>query len=50
MDISFDKNVDTANTIEVDLDVGVVPPVAHFGHVFAARVILLVPCETVTPR
>jgi hypothetical protein len=45
MDICFDENVYTADTIEGDFDVFVFAPVSHFGHVGAAGVVLFVACE-----
>ncbi len=42
MDIGLDENVDTANAVELDLLVLVVPPVAHPGHVGSAGIVLFV--------
>ena len=46
MDIGLDQNVDAANAVEIYFHVRVIPPVTHFRHVFASRVVLLVACET----
>lgn len=42
VDISFDEDVDAANAVQGDLDVLVLAPVAHFGHVGAAGVVLFI--------
>lgn len=44
MNIGFDEDVDTSDTIERNLNVFVVAPVAHLGHICAAGLVLLVAC------
>jgi hypothetical protein len=47
VDIGFDKYVNTTNTIKLDLDIRIIAPVAHLGHVGSTRIILLVTyCRT----
>lgn len=46
MDISLDENVDTSNAIKGNLDILIVAPITHLGHVSAAGDILLVSCES----
>ncbi len=45
VDISLHKNVDAANAIKLDFLVCVIPPIAHFSHVLAPRVVLFIACE-----
>ena len=40
--IPLDQNIHATDTVKRDLDVFVLAPIAHFGHVFAIRVVLLV--------
>lgn len=44
MDVGLDENVDATDAVEWDLDVLVVAPVSHFGHVGAAGRVLFVAC------
>lgn len=44
MDISLNDDVDASNAVEGDLDVLVVAPVAHAGHVDAFGLVLFVAC------
>ena len=44
MNVCFHNDADSSYTIERDLDVLVVAPVAHAGHVDAVGVVLLVAC------
>lgn len=45
MDVGLDEDVDAANAVERDLDVLVIPPVAHTGHIDAIGLVFLVACE-----
>ena len=47
MHVRFHQDVDAADAVKGDLDVLVVPPVAHPGHVRAFRLVLLVACGQV---
>merc|ERR1711964_534805 len=42
MNICFDEDVDTADAVQLDLLVLIIPPITHAGHVFSTRVVLLV--------
>ena len=42
VDVCFDEDVDTTDAVEWDLDVLVLAPVTHFGHVDAAGVVFFV--------
>lgn len=45
MNIGFYKYVYTTNSIKRYLNVFVVTPIAHKGHVFALSLVLLVACD-----
>ena len=42
MDIGLDDDVDTSNAVKRDLDVFVVAPIAHAGHIYAVCLVFLV--------
>lgn len=46
MNIGFDEDVDAADAIEGDLDILIVTPVAHAGHVGTFRFVLMVAYAT----
>jgi hypothetical protein len=45
VNVGLHNDADSSYTIERDLDVFVVAPVAHAGHVDAVGVVLLVACD-----
>ena len=45
VDISLDKDIDTTDTIKLNLNVLVFPPVAHLSHVLTACIVLLISCK-----
>jgi hypothetical protein len=47
MHIGLDQNINAADAVEGDLDVLVIPPVAHAGHVCAVGLVLFVACKIV---
>lgn len=42
MNVCLDKNVDTTNTIQLNLNIFVFAPISHLAHVFASSVEFLV--------
>lgn len=42
MNVCLDKNVDTTNTIQLNLNILVFAPISHLAHVFASSVEFLV--------
>ena len=42
MNITFHENIDTSNSIQLNLLIFIVPPVTHFRHISPPRVILFV--------
>lgn len=44
MNIRLDHNVDAANPVQRDLDIFIISPVTHTGHVLSIGLVLLVTC------